>query len=199
MHSELVIDASLIGQTVRNAARAEWGDGKVLRIEQAEYEGKPAQRVTVQFRIGSRALLVPPARLARPNDEPQRESGWLDQLSGKTLDDRLRSLPERVTDVLGSLESRVRAVLSLYDFQDNPSSIQTWATRQTDLPDPLAQWNRDELQQAFFAFRAERDALLRSLVAQLKQKEGPQVVDHVLTLAEPTQREEVRTALRRVI
>lgn len=193
------ISESLVGGTVANAARPEWGPGKVLRVQAAVYEGKPAHRVSVQFGVGHRTLLVPPARLIAPIDEPQRAAGWLAYAGKETLDDRLRALPESAVEVLGSLEDRLAAVVPLYAVTEDAQSLMRWAISQTGVADPLSHWTRDELLAALRDFRAERDAHFRNIAALLKQKYGHDALRDALRHVPHTLRDAVNEALGRPI
>ena len=185
---------------MRNAARPEWGDGRVLRVQEVRHGDVLSHRVSVQFAtVGHKTLLTPPARLAWPTPERERETGWLDQLGGRTADDVLRALPEQVTDVLGTLRERLAAVLPMYAYAGEGADLVMWARRQTGVADPLSHWNRDELEQAFAGFGDERDAHLRGLAAQLRMKEGPAAVHEFLAAVPPELRPAIRAALARVI
>lgn len=198
--NELTIDASLVGRTVRNAARPEWGDGKVLQVHTTTSGGQPAHRVQVHFdRTGTRWLLVPPARLVPPCDEPTRQAGWIEQLGQSSLDDKLRQLPEDVTDVIGSLRERIRAAARLFAMHDDADDLARWAIDQTGVIDPLTHWTRDELYAALRDFQVERDSHMRNLLAQLKMREGPEAIREVLDELPRPVANAIRTALARVI
>lgn len=195
------IDRTLIGQSVRNAAKPEWGVGKVTAVQATQSAGQPAHRVTVVFPVvGTKAMLVPPAQLAAPSDEPTRAKGWLDELAGVTLDDRLTKVPKKYEQVLGTPAQRLRAVLDLYRYSDDPASLLRWARNQTGVGDPLTHWSRDELATAFARFAGERDSLLRARAAQLRLKEGDDAVKaEIDMLEEPVERTRVREALGKII
>ena len=169
---ELKIGMDLIGRRVRNAARPEWGDGTVLRIEPAQVAGCCVQRLSIQFAVGHRVLVSPPARLVAAIPEPERRAGWLEGLGKTTMDDRLRRLPENVTQVLGSPRERLAAVLPFFELTEQSDSLLNWARRQIGVSDPLSHWTRDELLVAWQHFCGERDAHFRGLAALLKRKEG---------------------------
>lgn len=198
--SVLSINAKSVGEVVRNASRPEWGDGRILRVQEVRQAGTVTHRVSVQFAIaGHKTLLVPPAQLVRPTAERERTAGWLDQLGGRTPDDALCKLPEQATDVLGTLRDRLAAVLPLYAHSGTGAELVTWARRQTGVADPLSHWNRDELETAFVAFGNERDAHLRGLAAQLRMKEGPEAIREFLNAVPAPLRSAVHAALTRVI
>lgn len=195
----MTIDGTLVGRKVCNAARPEWGTGTVLSVEPATVSGQPAHRVTVQFAAGRKTVLVPPCRLIEPQPEPQRAAGWLDQLAGRSLDDRLRRLPEEVAQTLGTPRQRLAVLLPWYAFSEEPASLVAWARRMIVAADPLSHWTRDELTEAFAAFSADRDAHLRALSALLRQQEGPAALVSWVESLDPALQERIRAALARVL
>lgn len=197
--NELTVGPELVGAKVKNAARPEWGIGTVLRVQRIQTGGQPVQRVSIQFAVGHRTLVVPPAHLVAPYEEPQRESGWLAGLSKSTLDDRLRTLPESVTQVFGSLRDRLLAVLPLYTLGEDSPTLLRWACAQTGVSDPLSHWTRDELLVAFQKFCSQRDAHLRTVAAQLKVKEGAHSLQEVIAAEPEPAQQAIRAALRQPI
>ena len=196
---ELVISQELIGQRVRNAGRPEWGEGTVQRVQSAIVDGRAVHRVFIQFAVGQRILISPPARLTLPTPEPQRRAGWLDGLGKTSLDDRLRDLPESVTQVLGTPRERFTAVLPLYGISEESESMLSWARKQTGVSDPLSHWTRDELAVALRHFCNERDAYFRNLAAIIKQKEGLDGLRACIEEIPAEFREAAKAALQRPI
>lgn len=162
--------------------RREWGVGRVLRIQTTSVGGKPQHRISIQFPVvGHKTLLVPPARLVAPQAEVEREAGWLDTLGGRTVDDRLRKVPEEFERYLGTPAQHIRALATLYRWDDtDPHELVQWARRVADVADPLSVWSRDELSVAFAVHARERDAVLRVAAARLRQQEGPAALEPVL-------------------
>jgi hypothetical protein len=195
--SEVPVGADLVGQSVCNAARPEWGVGRVLSVQPARIGDKPAQRVSIQFATGHRTVLVPPARLVTPGPEPQRQAGWLDGIGKSTLDDRLRALPAEITEVLGTPLDRLAAIIPLYAVSEENKSLLRWARDQTGIADPLSQWTRDELLVALRDFRNERDAYLRGIAARIKQKQGPDALQQALASIPDALRPAIEEALAR--
>ena len=191
------IGVDLVGQSVCNAARPEWGIGHVLSVRAARFGEKPAHRVSIQFATGHRTVLVPPARLIAPGSEPQREAGWLDGIGKSTLDDRLRALPAEITEVLGTPLARMAAILPLYAVSEENRSLLRWARDQTGVADPLSQWTRDELLIALRDFGNERDAYLRSIAAKIKQSQGPDALQQALASIPDSLRPVIDEVLRR--
>lgn len=196
---ELNIGPDLVGSDVQNATRPEWGVGKVLRVQKIHAGERPAHRVSIQFTTGHRVLLVPPARLIANQPEPERKAGWLEGMGKTTLDDRLRKLPEQLTDFLGSPHERLATVTPLYSVSADSRALLRWASSQTGVVDPLAHWSRDELLGALSDFCNERDAYLRNAAALLKLREGSQALEDALATLPSALRRPVLEALQRPI
>lgn len=188
------------GQRVSNPARLDWGVGVVRSVQATRVAGGEALRVTVDFPVsGAKVLMVPPAQLTPPPEEVKRDTGWLESLSGRTTDDRLRKVPDELARVLGGPRERLAALLPLYRFGDDPRELDKWARVQTGCGDPLGLWSRDELAEAFAAFCRERDALLRVHAAAIAAKEGREALHELVQALETPVRERVREALGRAI
>mgnify|MGYP000229958761 CR=1 FL=1 len=198
--TELIVNRELVGRKVMNAGRTDWGVGVVEQVVRAGGpEDAPVYRVTVQFSGARRTLLSPPARLIEPRAEEERQAGWLDTLAGRTVDDRLKRVPESLLRVLGTPRQKLDALLPLYEYDEEPKTLARWARTQTGVGDPLSKWSRDELTVAWAAFCADRDAALRAAAAMLRQAAGPESLREWLAgLEEPVQGR-VREALGRVI
>lgn len=197
--TSLPITNDLVGQSVINPARPEWGRGKVLRVQATHVGGKPAHRVSIQFDTGHRTLVVPPARITAPQPEQEREAGWLDTVAGRTIDDRLKSLPPSVTELLGTPQQQIAALVPHYAHDETPESLIKWARRQANVADPLSLWSRDELLIAFRAFAMERDTALRIAAAKLREREGPEALAQLLDDLPAPLAEALRTALRKPV
>jgi hypothetical protein len=65
-----------VGDTVRHATRPEWGHGKVSKAETTLHEGKPCQRLTINFdRAGLKTLSTAFADLETPRPAPMGGPG----------------------------------------------------------------------------------------------------------------------------
>lgn len=197
--SELAIGPELVGQRVQNAARPDWGVGTVTRVERKSTAGSGIFRVSVQFNLGLKHVLVPPARLVVPQPEPTRQKGWLDSLGRNTLDDRLRRLPTETLEVLGTPAQKLAALAKLYRWSDEASAIAKWARAQTGVGDPLSAWTRDEIEVAFRDFANERDAALRAAAARIKLSEGPEALRRALDSLPEEFRPGIDAALSKII
>ncbi|MEP0846130.1 MAG: DUF3553 domain-containing protein [Phycisphaerae bacterium] len=196
---EVAIGPELVGMRVQSAARPDWGVGTVTRVERSSSAGEAVFRVSVQFNLGLKHLLVPPARLIAPQPEPTRRNGWLDSLGCNTLDDRLRRLPADALEVLGTPAQKLGTLAKLYRWSDDATAIAKWARAQTGVGDPLSVWTRDELEVAFRDFANERDAALRAAAARIKMSEGPEALRRVLDALPEETRPAVDAALSRIV
>jgi hypothetical protein len=169
-----------------------------LRVQPATVGDQPVQRVSIQFTVGHRWVVVPPARLSDPPpDLLPGAGGWLESLAGRSPADRLRTLPEAATDVLGTPRQRLIALASLYSFSDGPQGLLSWARAQMGVADPLAHWSRDELLVAFGEFCRRRDVLLRELANRVCQKEGLDALEAALAALTPQLSQRLRAVLFR--
>ena len=196
----LVISSKLVGAKVSVPSRPEWGIGTVLSVSSTVVNGEPLHRVSVQFHLGARTLVVPPAVLSEPRVEPERKAGWLDALAGRTLDDTLVRLPDEIENYLGPPERKIVLLARLYELDsDDPKMLVKWAKRQANVGDPLSHWSRDELAVAWNKFATERDTALRVAAAKLRQLFGPGEFEAILTRLDPRVVERMRAALRQII
>lgn len=208
------------GDNVVHASKPEWGSGEVLVAEPVIHEGKPCQRLTIRFtRAGTKTIstafaeLRPASDMPRLPDEPAlpepsampaRESP-ASQAAAERADDPLAKaamdatvlemltrLPEAATDPFTSLKARMSATLALYRFTASGGSLLDWAAIQTGLKDPLARFNRHELEQWFQRFQLELDRHLVKVYRDLK-KSDPQALAELLASAPQA----ARIALRR--
>lgn len=199
-NSDLTISPRLTGQAVQVVGKPDWGVGTVARVQSTTVQGEPLHRVTVDFPVvGRKTVVVPPARLIAPQTGPSREEGWLDRLAGRTLDDRLRKLPQEVLDEFGPPSQRLAAALPLFSYTDDAKSILKWARWRGNCADPLSVWSRDELAVAFAAFCEERDSHVRNLAALLQRGEGRDALLAWIEQVEPELRPRVLAALRKPI
>ena len=173
------------GDRVIHPRRPEWGDGVVREVASVTHQGQPAQRVTVQFANRGRTVIntavAPLAVKDTPTQGPQEETsmttssthrsgGWIESLekAARGAQHELWELPEAMTDPFTSLEKRLQATLESYRFSTEPRQLIDWAVMQTGLNDPLSQYSRPELEDAFPGFARNRDQHLKALVKKLK-------------------------------
>jgi hypothetical protein len=195
--SDIEINPELVGRRVCNPVRPEWGDGTVLRVQAMSVDGRPVQRVSVQFATGHRTLLIPPGRLADPEPGPQRDAGWLDRVGKQTVDDRLAALPESVREFLGTSAQRIVVLSRLYELSDDPAALLRWARSQSGAADPLSLWTRDEIRASFQEFCRRRDALLREAATALRGTGGPTALAEALDDVSGEARDRILATLQR--
>ncbi len=187
------------GDRVRHAGRPEWGLGKVQSAEAAVLDGKHCQRVVVAFeRVGTRTLSTAFADLrsaedAVPvsNDRPDASDPLAMRMDQLPAEQRLVAVPEDAIDPFTSARARLTATLALYRFTDLGGSLLDWAAMQTGMKDPLARFNRHELEQHFKRFQINLDAHLKKLVRDLKRQE-PGLVQELTLTASPAARQALR-------
>jgi hypothetical protein len=184
-----------IGDRVVHGTRSEWGIGEVRSAERVTQEGKPCQRLTIRFeRAGVKVLTTAFADLRPathiPTQEPEEPA--LVDAAAADLQARLVQLPEDAADPFRTRKSRLEFTLSLYRFNGAGGSLLDWAASQTGLKDPLSRFSRHELEHLFDRFRANLDAHLRKLAAELR-KEDPAALASVVAAAGP----EGKQALKR--
>lgn len=169
------------GDAVMHPRKPEWGQGVVKDAHTITHEGRPAQRLAVDFANRGRVVInTAVAPLITPEKAKEQEKtmttstsgGWLASLekSATGQGHELWSLPHDLTDPFASLIDRLKATLKTYHFSTEPRSLMEWATVQTGLDDPLSKYTRSELEQAFPRFARDRDQHLKDLVRQLKRK-----------------------------
>ena len=197
--SDLEVTPELLGSRVCLPSRPEWGSGEVLRVQATHLGGQPVHRVSIQFPTGHRTVVVPPGRLALPISESEREAGWLDQIGGMTLDDRLTRLQAESREILGTPARRLAALAPLFELSAEGTGLVRWAMRQANVADPLSLWSRDELMLAFKAFCDERDAHLRLVATLLKQAEGAEALSAALDEMPEHVSSAMTEALRRIL
>ena len=184
---------------VIHALKPEWGVGRVMSVESLMQNGQPAQRVTIRFdRAGLKTLSTHYAELRRadsaaPIDGSETARTWLEELERQDPREVMSRLPEAATDPFRSLESRIAATLALYRFSGQSASLIDWAAVQSGLSDPLARFNRQELEQFFRSFEIERDAHLRRTFLEAR-KTDPGMLPRMLESAPPA----AKSAMRRL-
>ncbi len=177
------------GDRVMHPNRPEWGAGEVLSAQAATIEGKVCQRLSVRFeRGGLKTLSTAVAELAEAT-QPSAVATLPATDPFEGLDDDapsykelLRTLPEPATDPFRSVLARFNETCRLYRFTDAPASVFDWAAAQTGLTDPLTQFSRHELEEAFRRFQRLRDDHFFDLLRTLR-KESPADLSSALAAA----------------
>ena len=174
------------GDQVRHLDRPEWGVGSVSKVESTSVEGEPAQRITARFaNAGIKVLNSSGARLERLEaniasqetgtcrdqfDEIDRMSkdDLLAPIASRKLAELMLAIPEPCRDPFRSLEDRIRSTVELYRFDNGGKGLIGWAVMQTGLDDPLARFNRHELEEHFKRWSHEREQFLRKLMNEAR-------------------------------
>lgn len=172
------------GDAVVHPRRPEWGTGTVRSAESIVHDGRPAQRLTVDFTNRGRVVIntaVAPLSASTGHAKTMTQTassassngkGWLEQLeaqaNGKTHE--LWDLPDALSDPFSSDAQRLQATLEQYRFSTEARSIIEWAVQQTGLADPLTKYTRHDLEQAFPRFARDLDQHLKQLVRTFKHR-----------------------------
>ena len=170
------------GDQVRHGDHPEWGTGSVAKVEDTSAGGSPSQKVTIRFAnagikviqsiSGKLQLIDPqPTSLAEPTSAEQIEE--LDRMSkddllapvaSRRLLEIMVAIPESCRDPFRSLQDRIETTLALWRFDEGSGGLNDWAVMQTGLDDPLARFNRHELEEHFKRWSHEREQHLKRLL-----------------------------------
>lgn len=187
------------GDKIRHAGKPEWGEGLVISAKGDTQDGKPCQRLDVRFdRAGPKMISTAFAPLVMSSEvatlAPEREPNdpLRAEVDRPSAEEMLLAVPERASDPFLSGRKRLENTLDLYKFTEAGASLLDWAAMQTGLKDPLARFNRHELEQYFQRFKANLDAHLKKLVKDLKRQEPGLVAEMSGTVSQTA-----RSALRR--
>lgn len=177
------------GDVVIHSGKPEWGPGDVLSTEGMLHEGKPVQRLTIRFSRGGLKTLstafadLVPARDHKGSQVIATATALVEDkplaAMDRSLDEALLALPDSVTDPFTTVGKRLEACFGLYALGEKPSGLLDWATAQTGLRDPLARFNRHELEAWFDRFRIALDNHMRKLLRD-GRKQDPAGVEQVL-------------------
>jgi hypothetical protein len=178
---DLFVDQPLFqpGDHVKHPLRPEWGDGEVRQASLAKYNGKDGQRLVIVFKnqgkvtINTAVIQLVARDKATDNTmNAANSTDWLSQLEAKQGNKKndLTGLPESITDPFTDIVVRLERTLKDYSYTaENPRSLLEWAMRQTDMSDPLTQYTRHDLEQAFSRYAYLRGKHLLELVRTLKR------------------------------
>jgi hypothetical protein len=181
------------GDRVRHRRRPEWGIGSVVKAEGVTANGQRAQRISIRFpNAGLKTLSTAHAELELVGDghglngsghplagwEKLDQSEWLAPLARKKVEEALASLPPDARDPFNSVRTRLELSLDLYRFERTGRSLIDWAVAQTGIDDPLSRFSRQELEQHFDRYAAERDGHLARLLQEARAE--PSLLDEIL-------------------
>lgn len=172
-----------VGDRLRHRKRPEWGIGTVSRIEPVRLGDRADQRLWIRFtNAGSKALIAGAGDLERiavdgegrtlAEREAGHESGWLGEIARRKPEQAMSELPPEVSDPFLSLRKRLENTLGLYRFEPTGGKLLDWAVAQTGLEDPLARFNRHELEQFFQRWAFNRDQHLARLCSEARTEPG---------------------------
>lgn len=165
------------GDRVFHAGRPEWGEGQVVSATADTQDGRRCQRLVIRFdRAGSKTIstafaVIHPAQDMPVMAEAPRTDDPLSAPPGVPAAELLVRVPENATDPFLGGKRRLANTLALYRFTEGGASLLDWAAMQTGMKDPLARFNRHELEQFFGQFRLNLDAHLKRLVKDLRRQE----------------------------
>ena len=185
------------GDHVRHMERPEWGTGEVTKVEILTRDGRPDRRIWIKFpSVGTKTLLASAANLepieadssvnGEQNEtfadrQADHDTGWLGEIAKNQPEDAMIAMPQGATDPFVPLRSRLQFIIKLYRFEPTGGKLIDWAVAQTGMDDPLARFNRHELEQFFERWMWERD---RVLVRTLDEaKKNGEAVDDLLAKA----------------
>ena len=200
------------GDVVVHRRRPEWGRGIVQKATLIRYEGRPAQRLVINFEHRAAVTLNTAVAPLTPKGTESAMSttrsstlpgtstngGWLGALAERNGSDHgLTALPEAMTDPFTSEARRLEATLDSYRFSTEPRSLVDWAIAQTGLHDPLSHYTRQELEHAFGRFARDRDQHLLALVRTIKKQGAHEVLQRAMsTVRNPHARAALKKAIR---
>ena len=169
------------GDEVINTSAPEWGTGHITSAKDMKgTDGSPCQRLQIRFaNAGLKTLTTEHARLESPasgSAPTPAENAEPLHAEDTPLEDRLLNIPMRCRDPFNPPAERLAATFRLFEFDTSPRSLLDWATTMTGLSDPLTEFNRHQLEEAFTRFERTLAAYARELVGDLKRKD-PRAVD----------------------
>ena len=170
------------GDQIRHCDHPEWGTGSVAKVEDTSAGGTPSQKVTIRFpnagikviqSISGKLERIEPqsTSLAEPSSADRIEE--LDRMSkdellapvaSRMLQEIMLAIPEPCRDPFRSLSARIESTLALWKFDEGSGGLNDWAVMQTGLGDPLARFNRHELEEHFKRWSHEREQHIKRLL-----------------------------------
>lgn len=195
------------GDRVRHPSRPEWGVGVVNKIEVVTRDASTDLRVWVRFpSVGDKTLLASVAALeiiddqgfgsgihARPTVtdlDLAKGGGWLGAISKQSADNVMTALAGEATDPFASLRRRFEYSVQLYRFDGSPTRLVEWSIAQSGLDDPMARFNRQELEQLYKRWLFNLDAHVLKLLGELRREKS--IIDQVLLTAPPLATKTIR-------
>ena len=113
-------------------------------------------------------------------------ASWIGQLAKRQPEEAMTTLPPETSDPFSSVRQRLQKTFDLYRFNERGGSLVDWAVAQTGLDDPLARFNRNQLEEFFRQWSRVRDEQLRSLMQEARRNREP--VDDLMQQADSSVR-----------
>ena len=193
-----------VGEEVRHAKRPEWGVGTIQRLEPARHGGIVDQRLWIRFsNAGMKVVLASLGELQRTAEpvlgadghtladrELRHEQGWLGEIARSKPEQAMTELPPQASDPFLPLRKRLEFSIGLYRFEPVGGKLLDWAVAQSGLADPLARFNRHELEQFFERWAHQRDLHLVRLSQEARNEPG--VFDAAMKQAPPSAHKALR-------
>ena len=110
--------------------------------------------------------------------QADHDTGWLGEIAKNQPEDAMVAMPPTATDPFMPIRNRLQFIIKLYRFEPTGGKLIDWAVAQTGMDDPLARFNRHELEQFFDRWMWERDRLLVRTLDEAR-KHGESVDDLV--------------------
>lgn len=182
------------GDLVKHPLRPEWGDGQVRQVSLAKHNGKEGQRLVIMFKnhgkvtINTAVIQLHAKDKATDEMKTANSADWLSELEAQRgiKKNDLTGLPESLTDPFTDIITRVERTLGDYRYtSDNPRSLLEWAMRQTGMNDPLTQYTRHDLEEAFSRYTYVRYKHLLELVRTVKRSNKRPLLDALLAKTLP--------------
>lgn len=121
---------------------------------------------------GSGALPSPQGGKPQPNGraaKPRESNGWLASLERRDPEEMMLDIPEGASDPFASIWDRLNQSIMLYRFTHSARSILDWSIAQSGMEDPLAHFNRQELETLFNKWARLRDVHLFSVLQEAEK------------------------------
>ena len=101
--------------------------------------------------------------------EATHDTGWLGDIAKNKPEDAMIAIPQRAIDPFSPIRARVQFIVTLYRFESTGGKLVDWAVAQTGMDDPLAHFNRHELEQFFERWMWERDRVLTKTIEEARR------------------------------
>ncbi len=129
--------------------------------------------------------------------EAAQDGGWLGAIAKRRPEDAMVGLPASASDPFLPFAKRLEIVLGLYRFEPTGGKLIDWAVAQSGLDDPLARFNRHELEAFFQRWTFERDLALVRLAQEARlSSESTDVLERRIAALPPALQTQLRAAMQ---